>query len=195
MCHVAGPQEILLSPCTSSLSYWLLPLFWYLFWIWYRFLLSRYRSLCLYFEPRVEHSGTSSGEVVLLMLSWMVSVELDYTGRIRSCLQWLIMSGWAINKSRYICWEVDDGDIFIQWSEQQFPNFTWPFTSAEYFSPSGMLSWSTFTVNEASQLFWNPRALGIYGLYSFISQAVWIAPYTRKLHTVQYWHGEWANIY
>lgn len=47
-----------------------------------------------------------------------VTVELDYIVRMHSSLQLLIMSGQAINKSKYICWEVDDDSVLIQKSEQ-----------------------------------------------------------------------------
>lgn len=118
----------------------------------------------------------------------MVSVELNYTVRMHSRLQLLIMSGQAMNKSRYICWEVHEGNVFIQWSEQQFLNFIWPSTSGEYYSPSGISLWSIFILTET--LFWNPRAL-----YPLIFQAVLLASYNRKSDTVQYWHGKLPNIY
>lgn len=44
----------------------------------------------------------------------MVGIELDYTVSMHSSTQLLIMNGQAINKSRYIRWEVGDGNIFIQ---------------------------------------------------------------------------------
>ena len=100
------------------------------------------------------HECMSSGEMLLLILPWAVSVrvELDYPVRTHSALQLLKISGRAISKSRCICWNMDDGSVFIQWSEQQFLHFVWPRASGDYFAPSAIASWSLFIPSEAQQV-------------------------------------------